>query len=911
MAITSEHFNLGIYGGTGPKNVYVWPSGSKNNNHYDYKATGTVSDGVNTKTFKVYHFGMPNITTSASTVFPGSGGTIPFQVYSHYEWWFDSKPWWLTIKDANNNTINNGSVQDPPLDLDNPYMTVYMTAVANTTTSGRQSSNFRLLHRLRSTTGSAVTISVSQAGADVSGSITTPSDTTINCTGGTVYLDITVPQGVAWHLGNVNSNYGLKFYDPNGNEFNYWQDSQTGTGVSQRYSVVWPNYAAGTQDRTWTPSLIMVDSASGTGYRGIEAGFTFTQAPCALPESIMVISGLTNGGSYQIDFTQSERSFHIPYSITGITSAHTITITYPNGDRGDISFTGFPSTASVSYSGNTKTKIRSLGTGNVNSSFDLTVDDNHGGVRFIDVYLANAYEDDITTQRAGTIHLRQEAYFPGSISGTTYGSTRYTSTVSGASVNRVPYSAYVSNCQVVVEYDSDSGVEVITDKTMTKSISNNISKVSFFVGNNVPINDSFKLVLPQNIDTSLNFVYLYLYQGDYTSQSSDLLGTVRLQQAGSSGSTAPITVTYVEDGTWNGTTITSNRSKAHFDFVVKATSDWFINLVPTASTSNQRWVVNDRELSSSEFPINSTHTLSAGTYHIRYYQSGVTTAQTQMRLTSYKGSQQGWTVDGILAYQKGQNELCFNIGEDGGNIYWYTTNASFTRTIQYSKNGGAWTNITSTTQGASIPVSAGDKVRFKGSNSTYGGGSDSVYCHFYCDTTYTLSGYITSLIDPDNYEEVTQLVGGWNFFGMFYDNEFLVDAGDLKMISEKLAEYSYSTMFEATNIVNAPRFPLVDMVLAEGCCEAMFRDCPDLRNTPELHSRTLVQGCYREMFAYCPSVNTIICLAENPDSDSSALADWLVDAEQQGYFTCLSSAQWPTGDSGIPQGWMIFDYDGE
>lgn len=653
--MSSSHFELSRTAGTGTQQVLVWPTGSGNYNNYDYYSQGTVTDGRSYKFFRVYQFGVPTITTSGSTTFPASGGTVAYQVYSHYPWYFNSKPWWLSIKDASGNTINEGTVQDA-LSVTNPYTTVYLTAIANTSTNSRSSSNFRLRHYLKGNTASAVTvINISQDGSEIEGSITTPSTTTIPCTGGTVYLDIVVPQGVPWHLGNINSNYGLHIYDPNGNEMQWWMDSQTGTGVSQRYSVVWPNYATGTQDHTCQPSLLMVDTSSGSGYKSILADFTFVQSPCAAPAHTMSISGLTNGDTYQINFAdRPEQTFYIPYTITQATSADTITISYPDGDRSDVYISGFPSTVITAYSGTTKTRIRNLGTGDIDSGFWVTVYNNNGGVRFIDVWLANTYGEYIDTQKAGTIALRQDAYNPGSISGTTYMGYRYPSIGSGATILDVPYSAYIGGCQILVEYDYDTGIEVLTNKTTTKNVYSGTgdSEVTFFVGDNPPIYDSFQLVVPKNYKNSLNFVYMQLYDGEHTASSSLLLGTIRLQQAGSSGASTGYTVTYVDNGTWSGTSVYLYGDNGHFDFVVKSDRDWFINRTPTATTASQSWYINDQKVSSLKWPTSSSRSMSAGTYYISFYQSGLTTATTQMQLTSYKGSQQGWTVDGILSFQK-------------------------------------------------------------------------------------------------------------------------------------------------------------------------------------------------------------------------------------------------------------------
>lgn len=259
--------------------------------------------------------------------------------------------------------------------------------------------------------------------------------------------------------------------------------------------------------------------------------------------------------------------------------------------------------------------------------------------------------------------------------------------------------------------------------------------------------------------------------------------------------------------------------------------------------------------------------------------------------------------------QLGDDELAFT-AQDSGSVYWYASDSSYTKTIQYSKNGGAWTSITSSTGGTLVgSVVAGDVVRFRGNNVAYAL-SDTKYNYFYTTATIAISGYLTSLINPDSYKDVYQLEVGHNFQRLFYDNDTIVDASNLKIPSTKLAPYCYSEMFENTNITSAPSFPMnmkpdgsYVLSLAEGCCEGMFRDCAYLSSISALYVDTLVQGCFRDMFAYCSSLNRVVCMANNPSSDYTS--NWLNGVADQGTFVCKSTANWESGVSGIPQGWQI------
>ena len=63
-----------------------------------------------------------------------------------------------------------------------------------------------------------------------------------------------------------------------------------------------------------------------------------------------------------------------------------------------------------------------------------------------------------------------------------------------------------------------------------------------------------------------------------------------------------------------------------------------------------------------------------------------------------------------------------------GTISWKAL-GGLTKTIDYSINNGEWTSITSTEAGATINVSEGDHVRFRGQNTTYAT-SKSLYSGF-------------------------------------------------------------------------------------------------------------------------------------------------------------------------------------
>ena len=123
-------------------------------------------------------------------------------------------------------------------------------------------------------------------------------------------------------------------------------------------------------------------------------------------------------------------------------------------------------------------------------------------------------------------------------------------------------------------------------------------------------------------------------------------------------------------------------------------------------------------------------------------------------------------------YNKSEDEILlrtpFTIEALGsGDIKWKLKSKS----LQYSKNGGEWTAMTSAT---TIPVVAGDEVAFKGANSSYSG------CSFSASTAdFNVKGNIMSLTNGDNFLTASTLAASYTFNNLFRGCEGLSSAGKL------------------------------------------------------------------------------------------------------------------------------------
>ena len=233
-------------------------------------------------------------------------------------------------------------------------------------------------------------------------------------------------------------------------------------------------------------------------------------------------------------------------------------------------------------------------------------------------------------------------------------------------------------------------------------------------------------------------------------------------------------------------------------------------------------------------------------------------------------SMTGWTIDSVDGVPIGwtlinesdesgstSDYLTFEI-LSGGTIYWkerHTSGTGETKTIEYSKNGGNWNTITSTTGGTPINVNSGDIVEWRGDNASY--------CSFFSKNSFSGStaqfevyGNIMSLIDSTNFSTLTTLSSAYTFQRLFANCTGLTDASNLLLPATTLAEYCYEDMFaRCRSLVNTPSL-LPSTTLANYCYREMFGYCSSLVNTPQLPATTLTGVCYAWMFYNCTSLTT-------------------------------------------------------
>ena len=142
------------------------------------------------------------------------------------------------------------------------------------------------------------------------------------------------------------------------------------------------------------------------------------------------------------------------------------------------------------------------------------------------------------------------------------------------------------------------------------------------------------------------------------------------------------------------------------------------------------------------------------------------------------------------------------------------------------------------------------------------------------------------------------------YMEMFKGCTSLIAAPELPATT--IAKNCYNSMFkDCTNLVSVQN-ELPATTLAEACYQAMFNNCTSLLVAPELLAESVPNYGYREMFEGCSQLNYIKCLATNFLTNWSTTL-WISGVSNTGTFVKASGATWPSGTSGIPNGWTVIE----
>ena len=198
------------------------------------------------------------------------------------------------------------------------------------------------------------------------------------------------------------------------------------------------------------------------------------------------------------------------------------------------------------------------------------------------------------------------------------------------------------------------------------------------------------------------------------------------------------------------------------------------------------------------------------------------------------------------------------IPSETGSILWKAKNSSIAKTIEYSENNGAWTSITSTTDGVSIPMTSGKEYRFRGTNTALAT-SSSTYSYFDITISASVCGNIMSLLNGDNfYGSTLTTSNNFAFCSLFKPTDTTTGS---KITSSKnlvlpigSASSCFRAMFSKARIMTET---VSQIIISSGVayqCYYMFEDCKLLTTPPALPSTAIGQYCYAYMFTGCASL---------------------------------------------------------
>jgi hypothetical protein len=212
-------------------------------------------------------------------------------------------------------------------------------------------------------------------------------------------------------------------------------------------------------------------------------------------------------------------------------------------------------------------------------------------------------------------------------------------------------------------------------------------------------------------------------------------------------------------------------------------------------------------------------------------------------------------------HEYAEDYLTFDI-LTSGKIYWQRLRSqSSPRTVQYRINGGEWSSITSTLSASSsnFSVQVGDKVEFKGTNSSYGS-STAINGGFRFESdsaAFNVQGNIMSLVYGDDFQNQTVLTDSYTFSELFYGgSNGPIDASNLVLPATTLTTGCYAAMFNGPGGLVKPPKVLPATNVPSSAYTGMFTHCHSMTTAPVISAQTLSTNSCRGMFFDCYSLAT-------------------------------------------------------
>lgn len=187
-----------------------------------------------------------------------------------------------------------------------------------------------------------------------------------------------------------------------------------------------------------------------------------------------------------------------------------------------------------------------------------------------------------------------------------------------------------------------------------------------------------------------------------------------------------------------------------------------------------------------------------------------------------------------------------------------------------------WTSMGTTSLDTPLTatIPADGKLYLKANTTAWGNGWDSNNW-IHTSNYFKVGGNIMSLLNGDN----------------FVNSGFAPNSSN-----------NFDSLFRDSNtLINASELQLPATTLTDGCYQRMFIFCSQLMGVPTLPATTLANFCYSEMFT-ATGTRKVVTYAQDI-SVYNCIHRWLNGVAATGDFYNMGGATYPSGTSGIPEGW--------
>lgn len=121
------------------------------------------------------------------------------------------------------------------------------------------------------------------------------------------------------------------------------------------------------------------------------------------------------------------------------------------------------------------------------------------------------------------------------------------------------------------------------------------------------------------------------------------------------------------------------------------------------------------------------------------------------------------------------------------------------------------------------------------------------------------------------------------------------------------AQYMYASMFAGCERLIKPPSHIGKRCLYESH-KGMFANCKSMTYSPVIKIDYSTYS-FVNMFKNCESLSKITCINSGNSVSTSSFKDWVLGVSPTGTFLKRKGVEWSIGTDGIPDGWVIKDYE--